>query len=52
MLNGYQKHIACNRSWGPRGGVGVMLQEGVKFRVILKDTVREWLVEKLRTPPI
>ena len=49
-LKGYQKLIACNRSRGPRGGVGVMLQEGIKFRVILKDTVREWLVVETTSP--
>ena len=49
-LKGYQKLIACNRSWGPRGGVGIMLQEGIKFKVILKDTVREWLVVETTSP--
>ena len=49
-FKGYQKLIACNRSWGPRDGVGIMIQEGIKFRVILKDTVREWLVVETTSP--
>ena len=43
-LKGYHKLITCNRDWGKRGGVGFYIDDKLKFRVLLKDTTREWLM--------
>ena len=49
-LKGYHKLIACNRSNGERGGVGLFLDESFKFKVLLKDTLSELLVVETFTP--
>ena len=49
-LPGYHNLIPCNRSWGTRGGVGLMLDKKLKYRVLLKDTTHEWLVVEVVSP--
>ena len=39
-IDDYSKFIPCNRSWGPRGGVGLYLYKKFKYRVPLKDSLR------------
>ena len=42
-IDGYSKFIPGNRSWGPRGGVGLYLDKNFKYRVLLRYTIRQWL---------
>ena len=49
-LKGYHKLITCNRDWGKRGGVGFYIDDKLKFRVLLKDTTREWLMVEVFSP--
>ena len=49
-LPGYHKLLTCNRSDGLRGGVAIWLDKNFKYRVVVKDTVREWLVIETFSP--
>ena len=49
-LPGYHKLLTCNRSDGTRGGVAIWLDKKFKYHVVVKDTVREWLVIETFSP--
>ena len=49
-LKGYHELIACNRSFGERGGVALWLDKNFSYRVALNDTVREWLLVEILSP--
>ena len=49
-IEGYHKLVTCNRSWGDRGGVSLYIRNGLQFRVIKKDTEREWLLVEIVAP--
>ena len=48
-IDGYSNFIPC-KSWAPRGGVGIYLDKEFKYPVLLKDTVREWLIVEVLLP--
>ena len=49
-LPGYHKLLTCKRSDGIRGGVAIWLYKIFKYCVVVKDTVREWLVIETFSP--
>ena len=49
-IEGYHKLVTCNRSWGDRGGVSLYIRNDLQFRVIKKDTEREWLLVEIVAP--
>ena len=49
-IEGYHKLVTCNRSWGDRGGVLLYIRNDLQFRVIKKDTEREWLLVEIVAP--
>ena len=49
-MEGYHKLITCNRSWGERGGVALYLSTDFQYRVLKKDTEREWLLVEILAP--
>ena len=49
-LPGYHKLLTCNSSDGTTGGVAIWLDKNFKFRVVVKNTMREWLVIEIFSP--